>query len=54
MNKIVYTGPAGRQAPSVAPATLADVLNPTVPLADSNSNLIRVGFYAAVAFLIAR
>lgn len=32
-------------------ATLMDVLNPTVPLADSTGNLLRVGVYGVGAWL---
>lgn len=54
MNKIVSTTTSNGTVLSVKPATITDVINISVPLADAQSNAIRVGIYAVLAFLIAR
>lgn len=54
MKKIVYATPSTLTGPTVEEATVVDLLNPTVPLADSESNLVRVGAYVLLSVLLFR
>lgn len=39
---------------SVQTATVTDVLNPTIPLADAQSNLLRIGAYMLIGVLLGK
>lgn len=45
-------GPSGKHL--VAEASLLDVINPTIPLADTQSNLARIAAYSVFVMLVVR